>query len=155
MARQLPALVSDSRSLNRIGAPTSTVSRMLATVAPDVIRAAERIATQRLQAREQSRPQAQMPDHTEAIHLSELEIDVSMPFVRRITMRNMTAWQNGPAPQTPQPELAEPSSHLGRKIGFLGVSSALVLGLGLLARRVGPFSGAGASIIDVAGKPKP
>jgi len=96
-----------------------------------------------------------MPDHTEALHLSEVEIDISMPFVRRITMRNMTAWQNGPAAQLPQP--AEPSSgsSLGRKLGLIGVSSVLALGLGVLARRVGPFSGDDAAIIDVAGKPKP
>ena len=134
MARQLPALVSSQRSLSR---------------------AAERIATQRLQARDQTRTQAQMPDHTEAIHLSEVEIDVSVPFVRRITMRNMTAWQNGPLQPIEQPAERAQSSRLGRKLGLLGVSSMLALGLGLLARRVGPLSGHGASIIDVAGKPKP
>ncbi len=154
MARQLPALVSGQRSLSRAAAPNSTVSRLLATVAPDVIRAAERIATQRLQAREQARPAARIPEHTEAIHLSELEIDVSVPFVRRITMRNMTAWQNGPATELPQPEAPSTGAGIGRKLGLIGVSSAFALGLGILARRVGPFSGHDGSIIDVTPNPK-
>lgn len=130
------------------------MSRVLASVAPDVIRAAERIATQRLQARNQAQAQPQLPDHTEALHLSEVEIDISVPFVRRITMRNVTAWQNGPAPQIEQPESRASGTGIGRKLGYLGVSSALALGLGLLARRVGPLSGHDASIIDVTGKPK-
>lgn len=154
MARQLPALVPGQRSLSRTGDSHSTVGRMLAAVAPDVIRAAERIATQRLQRRDQERSSISMPDHTEAIHLSEVEIDVSMPFVRRITMRNMTAWQNGPASLAPAQEPRRDGIGIGRKVGLIGASSVLALCLGVLARRVGPFSSQDSHIIDVSGKAK-
>lgn len=155
MARQLPALVSGQRSLSRATTPNSTVARLLATVAPDVIRAAERLATQQLQAREQSRSQVNITEHTEAFHLSELQIDTSVPFVRRITMRNMTAWQNSPVPQFPEPAAGSSGAGIVRKLGLIGVSSVFALGLGLIARRVGPFSGHDASIIDVTPKQKP
>jgi len=153
MARQLPALVPGQRSLSRVGDSHSTVGRVVAAVAPDVIRAAERIATQRLQRRERGHSSVAMLEHTEAIHLSEVEIDVSMPFVRRITMRNMTAWQNGPAQQLPAQE-SRSGIGLGRKVGLIGASSVLALCLGVLARRVGPFSGQDDNIIDVSGKAK-
>ena len=128
---------------------------MLAAVAPDVIRAAERIATQRLQARDWAPAVSAMPNHTEAVHLSEVEVDISVPFVRRITMRKMTAWQNGPAEQVVIPAPKRSRSRIGRKIGLIGASSLLALGVGILARRVGPLSSPVDTIIDVAGRPKP
>lgn len=154
MVRHLPALVPGQRSLSRVGDSNSTVGRVVAAVAPDVIRAAERIATQRLQRRERDTSSVAMPEHTEAIHLSEVEIDVSMPFVRRITMRTMTAWQNGPATPAPAPEQRQSGIGLGRKVGLIGASSVLALCLGVLARRVGPFSDQDSNIIDVSGKAK-
>ena len=155
MARQLPALVPGQRSITRATAPGSTTSRVLAAVAPDVIRAAERIATQRLQARDRAPVASTIPNHTEAIHLSEVEVDISVPFVRRITMRKMTAWQNSPTEPVVVPAEKRSGSRIGRKIGLIGASSLLALGVGVLARRVGPLSSPVDTIIDVAGRPKP
>jgi hypothetical protein len=153
MARQLPALVSDQRSIARAGQPPSTVGRAIAALAPDVIRVAERLATQRLQQRRELNQAAQQANHTEALHLSEVEIDISMPFVRRVTMRNLTAWQNIPQIVVqPRPEPA-PSKRL-RNAGLLGASGVLAVCAGLLARRVGPFAGGRQHIIDVPGRPR-
>lgn len=154
MARQLPAVIENQRALSQAVDSRSTVGRMIAAAAPDIIRAAERIATQRLQRRERTPPAAVLPEHTEAMHLSEVEIDVSVPFVRRVTMRNMTAWQNGPATPAQAPEPRAGGIGLARKIGLIGASSALALGIGVLARRVGPFSGQDDNIIDVSGSAK-
>ncbi|CAN5778542.1 hypothetical protein BH23CHL2_BH23CHL2_05070 [soil metagenome] len=154
MARQLPAVISGQRSLSHIEGSPSTVSRALASIAPDIIRAAGRIANQRLQSRGHAHSRPDMSDHTKAVHLSEIEIDVAMPFVRRITMRNLTAWQNAPMHQIENPKPEKSGIGLGRKVGLLGASSVLALCLGVLARRIGPFSNPRESIIDVVGKPK-
>lgn len=154
MARQLPALVPDQRSLSRIEESNSAVSKLLAAIAPDLVRAAERLATQRIQRRDTRRSAGIVPDRSEAVHLSEVEIDVSVPFVRRITMRNMTAWQTGPAPEPEKTEQSTSGMGIGRKIGVLGASSVLALCLGVLARRIAPF-GDDDRVIDVVGKPKP
>jgi hypothetical protein len=152
MSRQLPVLIPDRRPAARAVETPSTVARVIAAVAPDVIRLAERAATQRLAQRQRlHEPAARMPDHTEAIHVSEVEIDVAMPFVRRITMRNMTAWQNGPAPV----EVVLPERRSGSKLGkagLLGASGVIALVAGLMVRRVGPFAANRKSIIDVSGR---
>jgi hypothetical protein len=154
MARQLPALVSDQRSISRTTQPPSTVSRALAAFAPDVIRVAERLAAERLQQRREMSQPVGVTQHTEAMHLSEVEIDVSMPFVRRVTMRNLTAWQN--IPQTTIQQQREPAaSKRLRNAGLVGASGVLALCAGLLVRRVGPFAVGRERIIDVPGRPRP
>ncbi|MEZ4524066.1 MAG: hypothetical protein R3A46_20905 [Thermomicrobiales bacterium] len=154
MARQLPAIIPSQRSLSRVEGTTSTVSRVLAAVAPDLIRAAERLATNRKRTREQAITNQPLPEHTEAIHVSEVEIDIAMPFVRKVTMRNMTAWQNGPAVAPQEAKSSRSGLGIGRKIGLIGASSVIALCLGVIARRISPFSDQDGRVIDVVGKPK-
>ncbi len=152
MARQLPARIPERRPATGGAESASSVARLIAAVAPDMIRIVERAATQRLAQRQRAGEAAtRLPDHTEAIHLSEVQIDVSMPFVRRITMRNMTAWQNGPAPVVSVEPERRSSNKLG-KAGLLGASGVIALVAGLMMRRVGPFSANRKSIIDVPGR---
>ena len=149
MSRQLPVLARDQRSIARVGRSQSHVGRVLAALAPDILRIAERVATQRLEARRNriAEPVA-TPNQSESFHLSEVEIDVAVPFVRRITMRNLTAWQNDAPTDAIDPQQPK-GSGVGRKLGMLGISSLLTLGVGVLARRVGPFSGQSNTIIDI------
>ncbi len=155
MARQLPAVITDQRSsISNVSVP-STTARVLAAVAPDVIRMAERAATARLAQRQQSKDSVQIPDHTEAFHMSEVQIDTSIPFVRRVTMRKLTAWNNNPvAIEMVQPDLpAPPPRKRLRKAGLVGASGLIVFCAGMMARRLVPFPGNRETIIDVSGKP--
>jgi hypothetical protein len=154
MGRQLPALVQDKRQIARAADAPSTVARVVAAVAPDVIRLAERAASERLTRRRAQEAPASA-NYTEAIHLSEVEIDIAMPFVRRVTMRNRTAWQNSPVEVAP----AEPAERRAggrlRKAGLLGASGMIAVVAGMMMRRLGPFASGRQTIIDVAGRPKP
>ncbi|HLT20431.1 MAG TPA: hypothetical protein VKZ96_13300 [Thermomicrobiales bacterium] len=155
MGRQLPAIVQDTRQIARVADSPSTVARVVAAVAPDVIRLAERAATERL-ARGRRKPEPPAgANYTEAIHLSEVEIDIAMPFVRRITMRNLTAWQNSPVEVAPVEPAEQRSGGKLRKAGLLGASGMIALAAGMMMRRIGPFASGRQTIIDVPGRAKP
>ncbi len=72
----------------------SPLSRALAQVLPDVIRMAER------RGRAESRPLVShiipSSDGASGMSLSEVEVDVDAPFVRRVVIRNASSWSVAP-----------------------------------------------------------
>ena len=150
MSRQLPVPIQnkqESRSLAVPGQQTSTSSplvRLAVALAPDILRAAEQVVLKRVAepARKESAPVL----HGQSMHLSEVEIDTSLPFVRRVTIRNASAWSTFPA--TPEPVTPEGPSFMRKTGRFLGVSGAAALVTAVMVRRFMP----GGRIIDVQGR---
>jgi hypothetical protein len=147
MSRQLPVPVrneSGGRSLVVPGQQPSTSSslaRMAISLAPDVLRAAERLIFK--QSRQPvSRGEFSQGMHGHSVHLSEVEFDTSIPFVRKVTVRNASSWSTFPIAIQPEPA---PRRSRGR---LIGVSSAIALVAALMLRRAIP----GGRIIDVPGR---
>lgn len=125
------------------------MSRIASVLAPEVLRAVERVATNRATRREMvPRFQQQVP--AEAIQFSEVEIDVSVPFVQKITMRNAIAWSSA-IQSVALPEEAKPKRSSLKRAGLLGIGGATALAAGILARKTLPQAGRSGRIIDVTG----
>lgn len=146
MARQLPALPNsepDSRALatpsQRQGIAHSPIARLAVALAPDVLRAAERVVLRRAERR--SVPTSIPDQPAQSIQVSEVEINFDMPFVRRVVVRNASAWSTVPAEPAPS------RSSLRRAGRVIGMSGALALVAGVAVRRLGP-AGRG-RIIDI------
>lgn len=125
------------------------------SLAPDLLRVAERVAVDRLQSRHQRRESEVQPhaQPVEGVQLSEVQIDVSFPFVQRVTMRNATAWSHVPGSLN-SGDTTERSGKKLRRLGLIGTSGALALIVTLLARRIGPFATTRDQIIDISGRPR-
>lgn len=150
MARQLPVPTNNRHS--QLPAPssqtTSALARAAIALAPDALRLAERVATRRLQNRREPERTAQQPTRQEALHLSEVEINFDVPFVRRIVMRSATTWTSSPPEPVVVVEVPRSSGKL-RKAGLLGASGAAAVAVGLLARKLGPLANGKGRVIDV------
>lgn len=150
MARQLPAPRNLQHAIEPARAPASGgLSRLARALAPDLLR----VAVDRLQSRNQGRERGiHVHSHpVEGVQLSEVEIDVSFPFVQRVTMRNATAWSHVPGSLNPGKREDQSGKRL-RRLGLIGTSGALALIATVLARRIGPFSSTRKQIIDISGR---
>ena len=133
-------------------ATASALARFAIAAAPDILRTAERFASQRAQ---QNRVTVSEPLHPriESLQLSEVEIDFSVPFVRKLTMRNATAWAVSPPAPVAPPDPVKRGPNL-KTVGLVGIGSAAALAAGLLAHYADQRFGARERIIDVPGRRK-
>ncbi|MFW6075220.1 MAG: hypothetical protein ACOC9Y_06475 [Chloroflexota bacterium] len=151
MNRQLPVPRQENGGLIPRSMPSrSSLSQFALALAPDILRVAERLASNRSQNRAIQKELPVQRDSVQGIHLSEVEIDMSVPFVRKITMRNATAWSRSPYLSALPPPPSPKRGRL-RRIGILGASSALAIVAGIVTRRVGPLAQRKDQIIDVPG----
>jgi hypothetical protein len=135
---------------------TSTLARLAIAAAPELLRVADRMASPRAQQRRVEPVPAPGPPRVESIQLSEVEIDFSVPFVRRVTMRNASAWSITPlaaavAQAVVEAETERSSGRL-RKAGLVGITGAAALAAGLLAHYADQRIGGRGRIIDVPGR---
>lgn len=147
MSRQLPVPArneGNERALavrRQQGLASSPLARLAISLAPDLLRAAEQIIIKR--AEQPSRQQTVHGMQGQSVQLSEVEIDTSIPFVRRVTLRSATSWSTFP---TVEPE----TIHSGRlrKGSLIGMSGAAAVVAAVMVRRLMP----GGRIIDVDGR---
>lgn len=144
---------------NAASAQPSTLTRLAIAAAPELLRAAERLANQRTYQRAQQRRvepvAASFPPRVESMQLSEVQIDFSVPFVRKITMRNASAWSVVPLAAVAQAVVeAEVEKRGGRlrKASLVGIGGAAALAAGLLAHYADQRIGGRGRIIDVPGR---
>lgn len=137
MSRQLPVPFRNEPNGRSLAIPdgqsaaSSPLVRLAIALTPDVLRAAERVVTRRGE-----RPYPQQHSNqalpSRSIQLSEVEIDLATPFVRRVTIRNATAWSTFPV------EPIANRSGLRRAGRMIGMSGALALVAGVMVRRMMP-----------------
>ena len=159
MSRQLPVPIRPARAETRAGKPevivldsrpdasrgTSALGKLLLSLTPDLIRVVDRALSQRNEARPAMpvvRQDARA--YRSGVHLSEVEYDTSLPFLRKVTVRKASAW----ASDMPfiEPAVETPGRRGGtlRRAGILSVGGAFALAaLGLLANRAGNIPGLG------------
>lgn len=144
MSRNLPALparaepapvqtekpvVSSGRLRRWLGSP---VAGAAAEVAPDVLRAIGRA----IQSRPESSTPVQLPANgASGLTVSEVEISVSSPLVRRVVVRTTSAWSISP-------DVLEDERRRKRR-GRLGAGAMGIAGialLGLVATRRSPLN---------------
>lgn len=136
-------IVLDSRAAGSRGTPP--LGRLLVSLTPDLIRAVERSLAQRTESRSVAplvRQDARA--YRGGVELSEVEYDMRLPFLRKVTVRKASAWTSD-MPFV-QPILETPNRRGGklRRAGMLSVGGAFALAaLGLLANRVGSIPGPG------------
>lgn len=155
MARQLPVPTNNRHSQLPVPSSqaTSALARAAIALAPDMLRLAERVASQRLQAKREPEPVQQQAIRQEAHHLSEVEINFDVPFVRRIVMRSATSWIS--TPPEPVVVVEEPrSTGRLRTVGLLGASGAAAVAVGLLARKLDVLANGKGRVIDVPSRPR-
>ncbi|ACZ37501.1 hypothetical protein [Sphaerobacter thermophilus] len=134
MSRNLPALpsrveiepVSAGGRLRRwLRSPLGAAA---SEVAPDLVR----LAAERVGRRGNSH---QTPPGASGVDVSEVEIDLAAPFVRRVVVRTASSW-------SVSPEVLQPSRRR-RRAGRLGLRAAMLAALamlGLAASRRFPLS---------------
>jgi hypothetical protein len=136
-------IVLDSRSAGARGA--SAFGQLLLSLTPDLIRVVERSLAQRDESRTAT-PAVQKDTraYRGGVQLSEVEYDMSLPFLRKVTVRKASAWTSDLPFFEP---IAETTSRRGGKLrwaGLLSVGGAFVLAaLGLIANRAGSIPGLG------------
>lgn len=137
MSRQLPVPFRNEPNGRSLaipygqGAASSPLVRLAVALTPDVLRAAERVVTRRAERQYPQQHAGQMPA-SRSVQLSEVEIDLATPFVRRVTIRNATAWSTFPV------EVPPGRSGLRRVGRAIGMSGALALVAGVMVRRMMP-----------------
>jgi hypothetical protein len=150
MARNLPVPISQRgrEIMADPPFPPATLARVAISAAPDVARLAERLLLQRAR-RGQTRSADQTP--AETTHIHEIEIDVAMPFVRKVVVRNATTWSTTPA----APPTADVSGNRRPwgllRVGLLGVGGVAAVAAGMAARRVASRESLDPNVIDVDG----
>lgn len=142
-AERPEVIVLDSRSGGSRG--TTAFGRMLVSLSPDLIRAAERSLAQRNDARPAAPAMRQdARAYRGGVQLSEVEYDTRLPFLRKVTVRKASAWTS----DTPFVQsVAQAPSRRGGKLrtaGIVSVGGAFALAvLGVLANRAGSIPGPG------------
>jgi hypothetical protein len=134
------------------GSQQSTLARVAIAAAPEILRVAEQLANRRAQQRKpEVVPSARA---VESIQLSEVVIDFTVPFVRKITMRNATAWSVAPHVGPPLVTVEQPDKRGTRmkRVGLVGISGAAALAAGLIAHYADQRIGGRGRIIDVTGR---
>ncbi len=110
--------------------------RLVLQMAPDVLRALDR-------SRSRSRAIAPIaPSPRNLVHglsMSEVELDVRIPLVRRVVVRKATAWAADLPVVTPVPQRG---ARL-RRAGMLGAGAFAAATIGLLANRASGLGGPG------------
>ena len=150
MSRQLPVPVSSQSRSNSLapagqsGSASSALARLAIAMAPEILKVAEHVVLKRDQpARPAQRQSNGMQG--QSFQVSEVEIDTTNPFVRRVTVRNASSWATFPAEQVAVPVEAKRSR--GK---LLGLSGAAALVAAVMVRKAIPTG----RIIDVQGKEK-
>ena len=149
MSRQLPVPFRNEPNGRSLAIPdgrsaaNSPLVRLAVALTPDVLRAAERVVLRRGDRQYPLQHSNQVPP-SRSIQLSEVEIDLTTPFVRRITVRNATAWSTFPV------EPVANRSGLRRAGRVIGMSGALALVAGVMVRRMMPD--AQDKIIDISSR---
>ncbi|HET9015858.1 MAG TPA: hypothetical protein VFN57_09690 [Thermomicrobiaceae bacterium] len=109
----------------------SPLGAAVADLAPELIR----VAGRSLESRGSRRPLADLPPAgVNGLTVSEMEIDLATPLVRRVVVRSASAWSVAP-------EVALASQRPRRRAGRIGVGAAGIAGLtvlGIAAARRGP-----------------
>ena len=159
MSRQLPVPLRPGRTEPRVERPevivvdprsagsrtSSAFGRLLLSLTPDLIRVVERSLAQR------SDPRSVAPAVREdarayrgGVHLSEVEYDTRLPFLRKVTVRKASAWTSD------LPFTEQSSVDTGRRSGKLRIAGILSVGgafalaaVGLIANRAGSIPGLG------------
>lgn len=136
-------IVLDSRQQESRG--SNSFARLLVSLTPDLIRVVERSLAERNQARPMTptvRPDTRA--YRGGVELSEIEYDMRLPFLRKVTVRKASAWTSDLPFIEP---LSETSTSRGGKLrtaGLLSVGGAFALAaLGLIANRAGNIPGLG------------
>jgi len=122
------------RPANRNAAP---LAKLALDLAPDLLRAFERSRSQRadgmnIPAR-QTRRDSDRRTLTSGIRLSEVELDIRIPFVRRVTVRRATAWMT----ELPLVPTVETPRRTGKfvRAGIVSIGGAVALAaVSLVAR---------------------
>lgn len=150
MSQQLPVPVRNQSRNTALAVPSasgsvsSSIARLAISLAPDILRATEKVLLDR--SRQEAAPHQQAAEqrfHTHAVQLSEVEINTSLPFVRQVTVRNATSWTSLPVIE---PEPVEPAKRSrGRMIG---ISGAVALVAAVMVRKAIPSG----KVIDVPGR---
>lgn len=149
MSRQLPIPLRNESAGRSLAVPEqrattqSPLVRLAIALAPDILRAAEQVVLQRAATPARSEPARQT--HSHSVQISEVEVDTSLPFVRRVTVRSASSWTSSPVEQ---PEPAAAPSGLRRTGRWLGFSGAAAVVAALMVRRYMP----GSRVIDVEGR---
>lgn len=153
MSRQLQIRASEQASAlspDRSSTPAN-LTRLAVALAPDILQIAERVAARRRErinrVAESSAPIPPANAPQEGVRISEVEVDFSLPFVRRVTRREAVAWREMPVVAADEPK----KTGRLKKAGLLGASGAVAVAAGLLARRIGPRLSDRDKVIDVEG----
>ena len=146
MSQRLPVPLGSGRAerpevvvLTPGGAPagrSNALLRLALQMAPDVLRALDRRATQpRAIAPAATRPR----NLVQGLSMSEVEVNVSIPLVRRVVVRKATAWA------AEMPAIAPAPARGGRlrRAGMLGAGAFAAATIGLLANRASGIVGSG------------
>ncbi len=136
-------IVVDSRSAAARG--TSAFGRLLLSLTPDLIRVVEQSLAQRNDSRSTAPAVRQDPRaYRGGVQLSEVEYDMSLPFLRKVTVRKASAWTSD-MPFIEQ-VLESPGRRGGklRMAGILSIGGAFALAaVGLIANRASSIPGLG------------
>lgn len=120
----------------RPAAPASPVLRLALQMAPDVLRALERSRSQK-----QTLAPA-MPAPRTTVHgmsMSEVELDIRLPLVRRVVVRKASTWAADLPVVTPAPR----RGGLLRRIGMLSIGAFAAATIGVVANRASGLVGPG------------
>ncbi len=150
MSQQLPVPVRNQSRNTALAVPStsgsvsSSIARLAISLAPDILRATEKVLLDRSRQEVPPRQQeVQQRFHTHAVQLSEVEISTSLPFVRQVTVRNATSWTSLPVIE---PEPVEPAKRSRGRL--LGISGAVALVAAVMVRKAIPSG----KVIDVPGR---
>ena len=141
MGRNLPAIPArvEVEPVRRAARPTRGVGRWwrspLGAAASDLAPELLRVAGQALQSRGASRPPLANlpPSGANGLTVSEVEIDLATPLVRRVVVRTASAWS-----VAPEVILAGQRPRSRARLGFGAAGVAGLAMLGVAAARRGP-----------------
>jgi hypothetical protein len=123
------------------GRSVAPLAKLALDLAPDLLRAFERSRAQRTDsmAIPATRLSANQRGLTSGVQLSEVELDMRVPFVRRVTVRRATAWTTDlPIAPAVTPVTSPQRGGRFRRVGVVGLGGAVALAaLGLVANRRG------------------
>jgi hypothetical protein len=117
------------------GRALAPLARLALDLAPDLLRVMDRSRAEKPEtlAVPVARNTTDRRALTSAVHLSEVDLDLRIPLVRRVTVRKATAWTTD-WPVDPAPE--RPNRPRRRLAGVVGLGSAVALAaVGLVASR--------------------
>jgi hypothetical protein len=147
MSQQLPVPLRNQPRERSLAIPgqqsstSSTLARLAISLAPHVLRSAEQVILKRNQQPAPRQTASSM--HGQSVRLSEVEIDTSIPFIRRVTVRSASSWST--LPTAPPLPIEDGGRSRGR---LIGISGAVIVLAAVMARKVIPTG----RIIDIQGR---